>query len=507
MSPQTNNRQIAKNTLFLYARTIVMTFIGLYTSRVVIDLLGWSDFGVYNIVGSIIVIFSFINNTLTTGTQRYLSYELGKENGDITKVFNVCLNIHIIFSFIFLIIAETVGLWYINNELSIPAERVSAVQWIYQTSIISCIISIIRCPFNAAIISYEKMNIFAYLNIAEAILKLILISLLFIIPYDRLIAYTIIILLLNIITTVVYIVICKKKTPGICYAKATGTSLYKEIINFSKWSLFGSVANLGLHQGINVLVNKFYGVISNASIGIANQVNSQIVTFVGCFQTAINPQLTKCEASNNRERQHELINSSSRLSYFIMLFIAIPLMLNIKCVLNIWLGDIPEHTADICNCIIIGALIECLSGPLWVTIFATGKIRNYQVVISIVLLTVLPLSYICCKFGLPPTYIFIVRNFVYIFALITRLYFLRKLINLDIKNYISEVILPVIFVSVLSIIPFIAKYYIMPDTSLMAFLAESIITVIFTAIIIYTIGLRKNERHLIKGFIINKIKK
>lgn len=507
MPTQTSNKQIAKNTLFLYVRTIAMTLIGLYTSRVIIDLLGWSDFGVYNIVGSIIVIFSFINNTLTTGTQRYLSYELGKEDGNINKVFNVCLNIHILFSIIFFVVAETVGLWYINKELSIPVERVSAVQYIYQTSVIGCIVSIIRCPFNAAIISYEKMDTFAYLNVGEAILKLIFISLLFIIPFDRLISYAIIVLILNIITTAIYAIICKKKTPEIKLVKTTRDPLYKEIINFSKWSLFGSVANLGLHQGINVIVNKFYGVISNASIGVANQVNSQLVTFVGCFQTAINPQLTKCEASNDRERQHELINTSSRLSYFIMLFIAVPLILNIKYILNIWLGEIPEYTAEICNCIIIGALIECLSGPLWVSIFATGKIRNYQIIISIILLTVLPLSLICGRLGLPPTYIFITRNIVYVFALIARLCFLKKLTELNIMRYIIEVIVPVIYVSIISTAPYIVKWYVDLNTNFLTFLIESFVTIIFTGTIIYRLGLRKNERSMIKDTILKKIKK
>ena len=485
---------------------LFVTIVGLYTSRVVLDTLGVENYGIYTLVGGIIVFFSFINNSLLTSTQRFISYELGKESPNIKPIFSECFRLHAILSLIILILAETIGLWVVNSILNIPEDKMTATNWVYQFSVFCTILSILRCPLNAVLIAYERMSLYAYIGIIETVLKLLVAYCIVIIPYDKLSSYALLTFISTVIILTINTVYTFKNVPEIGFVKSE-TKYSKNILGFTKWTIFGSIANVSIEQGLNLLINFFYGITVNAAIGIANQVNTHISAFVNNFQVAFNPQLTKNEASKNRNRQYSLIFKSSKFSYFIMLFIATPIILNLDYLLKIWLVDYPQETTSICIFIITGVLIETLSGPLWVSIFATGKIKTYQIVISLILLLNIPASLIIGKLGIPPFAIYAVRASIYILALSCRLLFLHKLIDLNIIDFIKNVIIPTVAVSVIITTLIIMKYIYIHDTTFLSFIIESLFIVFAEIIVIGIIGLNSNERKFIFNIIKSKLKR
>lgn len=506
-----NNKRIAKNTLFMYLRMLLTMIVSLYTSRVVLNTLGINDFGIYNIVGGVVVLFTFINSAMSTGTQRHLSYELGKPGqGNITEVFNACLRIHIWLSIVVFILAETVGLWFINTQMNFPIDRMGAVNWVYQFSIFGCLVNIIRVPYQASIIAYERMSFYAYMGILEAALKLVIVYLLLIFSVDKLILYSILTFSVILLVTLWFSLFCHKAFTRIRIEKVRDKGLYKKLISFSGWAMFGSVANLGLQQGLNIIINIFYGVGLNAAVGVANQVNSAVMSFVGGFQQALNPQLVKSQAGDDKKRQMQLICESSKLSFLIMFIVAFPLLMNLSYVLTLWLGHYPPHANSICTLIIIGALIECLSGPLWVTIFATGNIKTYQIVISLILLMNIPISYIGGRLEMSPESMFLIRNIIYVFAFVARLIFLRKLICLDISIFLKRVVLPVfkvLFFVTFPVLFIIWKGFVYSSDNIQTLIWQTALLCLYEIIIIYAFGLSKNERIYVLNILKTKIKR
>ena len=489
----------------MYVRMLFTMGIGLYTSRVVLSTLGVADFGTYNVVGGVIVLFSFINNAMTTSTQRYLSYELGKPQGSVSSVFSSCLSIHVCLAIILLLILETGGLWFLNNRMNFPEDRMIAVNWCYQFSVFSCLLSIIRAPYNAVIVAKEKFSFYAYIGIIEAVLKLMVVYFLLLSDIDKLIMYSI--LMFGVILFVFSLCFgyCMKVFPEVRHVRMGIDEKHKDVLSFSGWAFFGSLANVGLSQGINVIINIFYGVFVNAAFGIANQINNQVTALVSGFQQAMNPQLTKSEAEGNRDRQFSLICLSSKFSFFITLIIVFPIILNLDYILRLWLGEYPEYTYQFCIAVFIGALIDSLSGPLWVTIFATGEIKKYQICISAVLLLFLPMAYFAGAFGVSPETMFYIRNIIYVAAFLTRLYFLKHLINFSLKKYMEYSILPTIYVSVLLVpILIFAKAHFVAD-EFNTFIIIVSLSILLELLIIYRIGLSDIERSIIKGLIKSKI--
>lgn len=502
-----SNKRIAKNTIFLYSRMLLTMFVGLYTSRVVLQTLGLENFGIYNIVGGVVVLFTFINNAMASATQRHLSYELGKKDGNISEIYSACLNIHIGIAFIILVLSETIGLWFINTQMNFPSNKMDIVNIVYQFTILNCLTLILRVPNNALIIAHEKMSFYAYIGIIESISKLAIVYFLLLTNNNRLIFYAILLFIVSLIVNICFKVYCKKSFQDTNYLHINDRKRYKGLISFSGWAMFGSIANVGLQQGINVIINIFYGVGLNAAVGIANQVNGQIMTLVAGFQQALNPQLTKSEAEGDRSRQFTLICTSSKYSYYIMFFVAFPLLLNLEYILTLWLGKYPPHTESICTAIIIGALIECFSGPLWVTIFATGKIKSYQITISILLLINIPISYVGGKYGMTPESMFYIRDIIYIFALILRIIYLRNLIGFNILHFIKKTILPSLFCSTILFIVVIPTISIIKANSFFEFCYTTIILLIIEFIIFFTIGLNNEEKKYIHSIIKSKLKK
>lgn len=506
MSHNTSNSTIAKNTLYMYLRMILVTIVGLYTSRIVLNVLGVENFGIYTLVGGIIVLFSFINNSLLSSTQRFLSFELGKENPQIKSVFTSCLKLHAFLSLIIFILAETVGLWFVNTQLVIPKESLYAANWVYQLSVFSCLLTVLRCPINAALVAYERISIYAYVGIIEAVFKLIVAIAIIYIPFDKLILYAVLTFITTVIILLINTIMALKKMPEIGLDWNGNGNTTKEILSFSKWTIFGSTANVSIEQGLSVIVNMFYGVTINAAIGIANQVNSHISSFVNNFQVAINPQLTKNEASKNRERQFNLIYKSSKFTYFIMLFIAAPIVLNLDYLLHLWLGKVPQQTVEICIFVIAGVLIETLSGPLWVTIFATGKVRSYQIIISLILMANIPAAIIIGELDCPAYMIYMSRASIYIMALTCRLMFLRKQIGLRIRDFAKAVILPTTIVTAIIISIIVAKHQFYAGSTIMSFMIESAVIILIEIVAIVYIGLSNNEKQAITNIIKRKLK-
>lgn len=507
MSDNSRNRTIARNTLFMYARMLLLLLITLYSSRLILQVLGVENYGIYNVVGGFVVLFSFINGALATGTQRHLSIERGKADGDISRIFSACLNAHVVISGFVFLFAETIGFWFLNTQMNFPDGRLLAANCVYQFSVLTCISNIIQAPFNAAIIAYEKMSFYAYFGILEAVLKLTTVFLLLLYGGDQLILFAGLQFTVSIVLTcglAVYVL----KSIRLSHTRVRDRSLYKYIFSFSGWTLFGSLATLLETQGLNILLNIFGGVAYNAAVGIANQVRGAITQFVAGFQQALNPQLVMSQASNNRERQFDLIFKSSRFSFFILLALAFPLCLKLDFILQLWLTVVPDYTTQICILAIFVQLIECLSSPLYTTIFAIGEIRTYQLMVFLLRLASVILGFFLCKFGVEFYWVFLGPCIIALALFVYRLLYVRNRIYLPIGLFIRQVILPIFIVLALIMIPviYIDSKLCMNDSFISVFL-ELFIVGVYELICISIFGITRTERASIINLIIEKIKK
>jgi len=491
-----NNKRIAKNTVLLYLRMFVTMGVSLFTSRVVLQTLGETDFGIYNIVGGIVVLFSFFNNAMSASTQRFLSYEIGKNDFvEVKKVFNISLKVHILLVLVILLLAETVGLWFLNTQMNIPSDRMYAASWVYQFSIITFCINIIKVSYNATIIAYEKMNFYAYLSIIEVVLKLAIVYLLIMFSFDRLILYSILTTIVSLILLYSYKIYCNKTFIATHYEKTWDKRVAKKIISFSSWSLFGSVANVGAQQGLNVLLNIFYGVVVNAAVGIANQITHAIYGFISNFQTAFNPQIVKLYAAGNKEKCVGFTNQVSKFSYFLLLFISVPVLICTDFILQKWLGVVPEYTAVFCRLIIVYLLIEALTAPFWMSVQATGKIRNYQILISSLIILSLPLSYFALKMGYPPYVVWLIRIFMNFVCHIVRIIYLKVEIKLSMLEHLKTVIVP-IFISTILVFPIPLLIH-KQTTAWSGFTLTLLVSVLCSTFVIYFIGFNDRERKIV----------
>ena len=500
-----NNKRIAKNTVFLYFRMFVMMIVSLFTSRVVLDVLGAQDYGIYNIIGGVIVLFSFLNSALNAATQRFLNFHLGrKEKDKATSIFCMSLNIYAILGIVFLLLAETVGQWFINSQLKIPAERMYAANWVYQLTIITFIINILRIPYNASILAYERMDFYAYASLGEAMLKLGVVYILYLSTYDRLIVYSILYSIIPLIISLVYWIFCKRNFETCNYRLIWDKDIFRQLFGFTGWSLFGSIATMSAQQGLNILVNIFFGVTVNAAVGIANQVCANVNHFVGNFQTAFRPQIIKDYAYGDYDRFYRLIFSASKFSFFMMFILALPIMLTIDSILKIWLVEVPEYTNIFCQLILVILIIEAVAAPLWMSVEAKGKIRNYQILMSCVIFLNFPLAYIVLKCGLPVYSVWIVKIIVTILVFLTRCWYINKHLGFPLGEYCKCVILKIATVTFFSLpIPLIAKMIISGFwTNLITVIVASVFTV---SIVVYYIGLSSSEKEMVNKMFKKKI--
>lgn len=488
-----NSKRIAKNTIFLYIRMLILMLVSLYTSRVVLAALGVEDYGIYNVVGGIVVLFTFINNAMITSTQRFLNYELGKNDQlQAQKVFSISLNIHILIAIFIFLLCETIGLWFLNTTIQYPESREFAVQVTYQLSVITTCVKIIRAPYNAAIIAYERMSFYAYLSILEAVLQLGIVFLLIAYNSDRLILYSILLCIVAIVVNLCYYAYCRTKFNICDYKLYRDKSLYKQLLSFSGWSLFGSVANVGATQGLNMLLNVFFGVTVNAAMGIATQVNTAVASFVSSFQTAFNPQIVKSYAAGNYDYFIKLILSTSKYSYLLLFIIALPIYICCPEVLSIWLTEVPDYAVSLCRLMLIFALLDALQGPLWYSVQATGKIKTYQILMSFMILANLPIAYICLKLGYSPNSVLVVRCIINFATLFVRLWYLNRLYKFPVMEFVNGVILRIVPITVIAYL--ISYIPIEANTPFLKIVIVVTMTLVVNMVLTLSIGLNKDER-------------
>lgn len=496
-----NNTRIAKNTLLLYFRMLFMMAVSLYTSRVVLHTLGIEDFGIYNVVGGVVAMFSVISGSLSAAISRFITYELGKGDKDkLIRIFSSSVTIQLGLGFIILILAEVVGMWFLNTQMTIPTNRIYATNWVFQLSILTFIINLISVPYNAAIIAHEKMSAFAYISILEVVAKLIIVYMLLWSPFDKLIFYAILMAAVALIIRFVYGYYCKQHFEECTYRFLFDKELLKKMFSFAGWNFIGAASAVLRDQGGNIVINLFCGPTVNAARGIAYQVNSAISGFVNNFMMALNPQITKSYAAGNKEYMMTLIHQGARLSFYILLILSLPVIINAHYILTLWLKIVPNHTTLFVQLVLIFAMSESISNPLMTAMLATGNIRNYQIVVGGLQIMNLPISYILLRNDCIPETVLIVAICISQCCLVARLYMLRKMIGLSIRKYISKVYFNVLTVTILSaIIPYTLSCYF--SETFVNFIIICIISVICTFIVMYFIGSNKEERR----FILSKI--
>ena len=509
MSNQTsdNNKRIAKNTALLYIRMLFLMFIGLFTSRVNLQSLGVDNFGIYNVVGGVVAMFSILTGSLGVAISRDITYELGKGNIErLNKVFSAAVTIQIVMSIVIVVVAEIAGVWFLNNKMVIPEDRLYAANWVLQFSIVSFILTLISVPYNACIIAHEKMSAFAYITIYEAIMKLIVAYTVFITPFDKLITYAALLLFIAFTMRLIYGIYCTKHFEECHYHFVFDKKMLKQMGGFAGWTMIGNLAYIGYSQGLNILLNLFFGPSVNAARGVAMQVNEKVSSFCTNFQMALNPQITKSYAANDLNRMHSLIFASSKYSFFLLLLLSLPIMVETKSILYYWLGVYPEHTVWFVRLIFMVLLVDATANPLTIAAQANGNIKKYQIIVGSILLLIIPIAYVALKLGYQPESVFVVHLAIVLLAQCARLMIIRGMISLAVKEYVKKVIFRIVVVLCFSpIIPILLHFYL--SDSFLNMLIVCLISCVSVSVCIYLFGLSKGERYKINDKIINFIHK
>lgn len=453
MSDQSaNNKRIAKNTLMLYIRMLLTMGVSLYTSRVILKALGVEDFGIYNVVAGVITMLSFLTGSLGGASSRFITYALGRDDEEnIKNVFSSILYLHIALAILVFIIGETIGLWFVCNKLVIPEERLNAALWVYHCSILTMMVSVISVPYNSLIIAHERMSAFAYISIIEVVLKLAVVFLLLYLPFDRLSTYAVLLLIIQVIIRLSYNLYCERHFTESKVRPKKDASLVKEMLSYTSWTLASGVAVVGYTQGLNILLNLFFGPIVNAARGLSVQVQSAIMNFVSNFQTAMRPQIIKSFAVNNLDYMHMLVVMSSKYGLLLMLFLTIPIIVCIHPILRIWLDVVPTHTDSFVIIMLVAGLIEPYKVALLNAIHATGDIKKFQIYESIFLLLVLPVAYIMLKcYHISPEMVMIIYLIIQFITQIVRMLIVLPKISMSIAFYSKKILFPL-----LRMLPFI----------------------------------------------------
>lgn len=501
MDKQIDSRRIAKNTVVLYIRMMLMTVISLYTSRVVLNTLGVKDFGIYNVVGGFVAMFTLISGSLSNTISRFITYELGKNDKERLKtVFSNAILIQVFLAVVILLLAEVIGVWFLNAKMQIPEGRMVAANWVLQCSIFSFVVNLINIPYHASIIAHEKMTAFAYISILESFLKLGIVFCLYLNVGDKLIAYSLLLLGVAITIRLIYGIYCSKRFEECHFHPKADKKLLKEMTSLASWNFLGSGAAILNNHGINILINIFFGVVFNASRGIANQVNAAVNQFVNSFTTAMNPQITKLYASGNLKEMFKLVFRGSKFAYFLMFLIACPVIVETPYILKLWLNVVPDCTVLFVRLTLIQSLINTLITPLFIVIMATGDVKSYYIWISSLLFLVFLFSYLLYFLGYPVEvayYISIGINFISLFV---RLFILHRQVGLNIFSYIKNVLSRILLVSFITIIILILFTQKSTDHNFSTFMENTILVLFTTITITYIAGLEKKERSLVLDF-------
>lgn len=513
MSNQTsdNNKRIAKNTLLLYVRMLFTMAVSLFTSRVILNTLGVEDYGINNVVGGIVTMFSVLSGSLSSSISRFITFELGKGNIERLKtIFSTGVNIQLGMSVLIIIIAEAVGIWFLNTKMNIPTDRMVAANWVFQCAILTFVLNLLSVPYNAAIIAHEKMSAFAYISVVEVTLKLIIVYMFMISPFDRLETYAVLLLLVGAVIRFIYGYYCKRHFEECTYHFVFDKPVLKEMTGFAGWNFLGNGAYMLNTQGVNILMNLYFGVAVNAARGIATQVDAALKQFVNNFTTAVNPQITKSYAQGDLDYMHKLVCRSAKFSAFLMMFFAVPIILETNTILTIWLKTVPDYAVIFLQWIIISSFMDTvLANSLVTSMFATGKIKRYQIIVTTVGCLVFPLSWIAFKLGFEPQVGYILYFIIYTILLFVRLYLLKDMVKLPVMMYIREVLY--------KLAPIIVVGFSIPgililtmDAGWLRLILVCLLSVLVTAASEYFIGLSNKEKNFVAEkikLVIGKIKK
>ena len=493
-----NNKRIAKNTLMLYVRMMLLLVINLYTSRVILNELGVDDYGIYNVVGGIIVILSFLNSAMASGTQRFMNVEMGrKDQNALNKVFSTSLQIRSMVAVVVFIIAETVGLWFLNTYMNIPDGRIGAANWVYQFSVVAAIFGIFTVPFNAAIISHEKMSAFAYISILEASLKLLVAFAIIWAPFDKLIFYAILTFIIGVINCFIYGAYGVKH-----FSECRNITLKKDkttmnkMLSFSGWTVFGNLGYILHTQGIAIVINIFFTVAVNAAQGISNQINGIVNQFTSNFLVALNPQVVKTYAAGEFDQMHLLIIRGCKIAFCLMSFFVIPLVLEAPTILQVWLGIVPDYALIFIRLVLIISLVNSFSSLLATAKGATGDIKSYQITLTLIGALHIPLAWLAFELGGGPEYSMYVYLAIVIVLQVIRILFVCHSVNLSVIRFVRCVILRCIYVLVLSsVLPCILHCTLNPSILTTILVGStSVISVVVTTLYI---ALTESERKTI----------
>lgn len=493
-----SNKRIAKNTFFLYVRMIVSIVVNLYTVRLLWQVLGVDDYGIYNLVGGIVLMFAFLNNAMIASSQRFISFELGRGDSErLRKTFSISVSVHILLAVLVFVLAETIGLWFLNYKLNIPVGRMSAANWVYQCSVMAFLLNIVSVPYNACIVAHEHMKVYGYFGILDVMLKLGIVLLVARLPGDSLIEYALLILAVSATMRLIYGVYCSRHFEECKFSKFKDRALMREMFSFAGWSFLGNMGFSVRDQGINILLNVFFNVAVNAAKGIANQVGGVINGFASNFTMAVNPQITKRYATGEVESMMNLVYNGCKLSLILMSIVVIPLIVSAPVVLRLWLGEVAPYTVGFLQLVLLLSLIECVVSPITTSIQATGMIKKFQIVISMIIIANIPISWVCLKVGGNPYTVMIVSIGLSIIALVARLMILHELVRFSYRKFFGMVYmrtLPyLLFSSLISSYTF--KFF---ASNIWGIVLFGVLSVVSSLVLIYAMALTTGERSFIK---------
>ena len=501
-----NTTRIARNTLLLYFRQILIMLVSLYTVRIVLNVLGEEDYGIYNVTAGVVTMFGFLSGAMATASQRYFAFDLGKGDTEHLKTtFSVTFQIYVLLAVIIVILAETVGLWFVTHKLVIPPERLSAAVWIYQAAVLSFLLTLVTTPYMASIIAHENMDIYAYVSIVEAVLKLGIVFLLQTLDADKLILYGLLLAAVALINTTIYRTYCKKHYQECKFQYVRDKGLFKELVSYSGWNLFG--ASIGVIKGqiINILLNLYFGVVVNAARAVSHNVSAAVTSFSHNFNTALRPPIIKTYANDQKDETMKLVFRGCKFTYFLMYVFALPLVLEMETVLKIWLGNPPDYAVIFTQLALIDAVVDSISYPIMALAQATGKIRLYQSVVGGILMMNFPISWIILKLGAPAYSVMVVAVVVTFIAFVVRLIIVRRLANFSIRQFAKKAALPCVLVTILAaIIPLLVRINF--DESFLRLCITTFASVVSVGLFVFVIGMNKGEREMVAAQVKKKLK-
>lgn len=492
-----NNKRIAKNTLFLYIRTLFVLLVSLYMSRVILQVLGVSDYGIYQVIGGLVAMFGVLSTALSAAISRFITFEIGSGNKEkLCRVFSTSVIVQFIIAFIVLLVAEVVAIWFIQTQMQIPEGRMIAAQWVLHCSLITFCINLVSVPYNACIIAHEHMKAFAYISILDVLLKLVVCFCIFISPVDKLIFYAVLLTIEAVIIRIIYSFYCHRHFEESRSKLIFDKVIFRDMLSFSGWNFFNNANGILNNQGVNMLINVFFGVTVNAARGIAVQVENAVLQFVNNFTVAINPQITKSYATGDMERMYNLVCRGAKFSYFAMLLMALPIVCEAEKILNIWLTVVPEHTVIFVQLSLVLGVFDCVGASGYTACAATGKMKRYALILTPIGLLEFPLTWVFFLMGAPVVSTYYLYIFIKFLVLMARLFLLRDMVGLSPVVFIKNVFCPIVLTTLVAVLPSILVIYFFPQSLWRLFV--SVIVALFTvSFASLYVGMTVGERQII----------